>query len=187
MGLKIQKNQQNKDFHVQVIAASQGDAHAFEALYQEFFPKISRFVVYRVSDVENAEDLVSDIFVKAWESLQNGVVIGSFQNWIFTVARNRVIDFYRTSKTTADLFELENQLHYTDRIIETIDLDLALQDFLRILPRLSPDQQQVIRLKFFEDLDNDEIAAIMEKTEGTIRVIQHRALNPIKSELEQAS
>jgi len=132
MGLKIQKNQQNKDFHVQVIAASQGDAHAFEALYQEFFPKISRFVVYRVSDVENAEDLVSDIFVKAWESLQNGVVIGSFQNWIFTVARNRVIDFYRTSKTTADLFELENQLHYTDRIIETIDLDLALQDDLTL-------------------------------------------------------
>ncbi|MCL5436091.1 MAG: RNA polymerase sigma factor [Patescibacteria group bacterium] len=167
-----------------VSLASAGDQKAYESLYREFFPKISRFVNYRVSHRETAEDLVAEIFVKAWQSLQGSSEVSSFPKWIFTIARNRVIDHYRTKRPTADLFELENLLEYEDNIVNTIDLDIASRQFLEILDELPSDQQQVIRLKFLEDLANEEIAAIIDKTPGTIRVIQHRAIGALKKLLK---
>lgn len=160
--------------------AAAGDQKAYESLYQEYFPKISRFVSFRVSHKETAEDLVAEIFVKAWESLQANREISSFPKWLFTISRNRVIDHYRTKKSTADLFELENLLEYEDNIVNAIDLDIASREFLQALDRLKPDQQQVIRLKFLEDLENEEIGAIIDKSPGTIRVIQHRAICALK-------
>lgn len=162
--------------HTLTRAASQGDKGAYETLYNAFFPKIARFVAFRISHKETAEDLVADIFVKAWEYLQQSQEINSFGSWIFTIARNKIIDYYRTKKAVTDLVEIENLLHYNDRITEGLDLDFQTKEFLALLPHLSPDQQQVMRLKFFEDLNNDEIGAIMGKTSGTIRVIQHRAI-----------
>lgn len=172
------------DTHTLVSRSAQGDRKAYEALYAEYFPKISRFVAFRVSHRETAEDLVADIFIKAWESLQGSSEISSFPKWIFTIARNRVIDHYRTKKSPVDLFELENLLEYEDKIVDTLDLDIASRKFLQVLDKLSFDQQQVIRLKFLEDLENEEIAAITEKTPGTIRVIQHRAITALRKLLK---
>lgn len=170
-----------------VSSASAGDRKAYESLYRDYFPKISRFVSFRVSHKETAEDLVAEIFVKAWESLQGSSEVSSFPKWLFTIARNRVIDHYRTKRPVADLFELENFLEYEDNIVNTIDSNIASRQFLEVLGELPPDQQQVIRLKFLEDLQNEEIAAIIEKTPGTIRVIQHRAIVALKKLLKQAS
>jgi len=166
-----------------VRAASQGNKSAFEAIYHEFYPKISRFVHFRVNSKEFSEDLIAEIFIKAWEKLQEEERIVSFQSWVFTIARNQVIDHYRTRKNYANLAELENVIEYEDNAIAAIDLDIASKKFLQALEFLNPDQKQVIRLKFIEDLDNEEISAIMEKPTGTIRVIQHRAILELKKHL----
>lgn len=166
-----------------VRAAQAGDRLAYEAIYHEFFPKISRFVGFRVNNRETAEDLIADIFVKAWEKLQGQDVIVSFSSWIFTIARNSVIDHYRTKKSFADLAELENLIEYEDNVINAIDLDIASKEFLKALETLNPDQQQVIRLKFLDDLENEEISTILEKPVGTIRVIQHRAILSLKNQI----
>ena len=164
-----------------VSAAACGDQKAYEMLFNEFFPKISRFVALRVENRPVAEDLTADIFVKVWETLQEKQEVSSFYNWIFTIARNKIIDHWRTKKTYSDIFELENLLEYEDNVVEAIDLTIASKKFLQVLDQLSADQQQVIRLKFLENLDNAEIAAIMDKTPGTIRVIQHRAICELKN------
>ncbi|OGE81067.1 MAG: hypothetical protein A2826_00695 [Candidatus Doudnabacteria bacterium RIFCSPHIGHO2_01_FULL_43_23] len=166
-------------------AASKGDESAFMALYQDFFPKISRFVGVRVSHKQTTEDLTAEIFVKAWQYLQSEERIASFSSWIFTVARNRVIDYYRTKKSFSDIFELENLLEYEDNIVEAIDLGIASKEFLQVLGSLTDDQQQVIRLKFLEGLDNEEISAIIDKSSGSIRVIQHRAITSLKKLLSK--
>lgn len=163
-----------------VTESAAGSQKAYELLYREYYPKISRFVAYRVNHRETAEDLIAEIFVKAWESLQGSSEVSSFNSWIFTVARNRIIDYYRTKKSFSDLFELENLIEYEDNIVNEIDLDIASKEFLSVLDQLSEDQQQVIRLKFLEGLANEEIAAITNKTPGTIRVIQHRAILILK-------
>ena len=174
------KNPPKKHIEELVRLAQAGDQTAFEALYQEYFPKISRFISLRVSHPETAEDLTAEVFVKIWEKIRKESVIGSFRAWIFTIARNHIIDHYRTKKSFSDLFELENFLGYEDRAIEAINLDFDTRLFLQALDHLAPDQQQVIRLKFFEDLNNEEISAIMNKPTGTVRVIQHRAINALK-------
>lgn len=167
-------------------AAGKGNQEAFSALYTDFFPKISRFVILRVSHRETAEDLTAEIFVKTWESLQKKEErIASFSSWIFTVARNRIIDYYRTKKSFADLFELENLIEYEDNIVEVMDLEIASKEFLGVLDKLTDDQRQIIRLKFLEGLDNEEIGAIIEKSSGAIRVIQHRAIITLKKLLSK--
>ena len=168
-------------------AASKGDEGAFGALYTDFFPKISRFVILRVSHKQIAEDLTAEIFVKAWQHLQKEERIASFSSWIFTVARNRVIDHYRTKKTFSDIFELENLIEYEDNVVEAIDLSIASKEFLQVLGELTSDQQQIIRLKFLEGLDNEEISAITDKSSGSIRVIQHRAIISLKKLLSGKS
>jgi len=166
-----------------IAAASGGDGNAFEKLYTEFQPKISRFVAVRINHKQTAEDVVAQVFIKAWEALQNQVQIETFSAWMFTIARNSIIDHYRTKRELTDITELENFLEYEDNIVETLDLDIQSRQFLRVLDNLNNDQQQVIRLKFLEDLTNEEIAAIMDKTPGAIRVIQHRAITQLKKEI----
>jgi len=179
------ENRKNSRIKALVAESGAGDKNAYEALYHEYFPKISRFVGYRINDKETAEDLTAEIFLKIWENLQTPTQIDSFNSWIFTVARNKIIDYYRTKKVTSNLFELENQLEYEDNIINAIDLDIASRKCLRHLDKLSADQQEIIRLKFFEDLENDEIGAITDKSPGTIRVIQHRAIIALKKYLKE--
>lgn len=166
-----------------VRMAQKGDDRAFEKLYQLFFPRLSRFVSYRVSHKETTEDILSHVFIKAWQALQDQVQIASFNSWVFTVARNLVIDHYRTRKEFADLTELENFIEYEDNVIEVIDLDIKTKELLAAMRHLTSDQQQVLRLKLIEGLDNEEIGAIIDKNPGTVRVIQHRAIVSLKKYL----
>jgi RNA polymerase sigma-70 factor, ECF subfamily len=161
--------------HIRTLAqkASEGDKGAFEEIYTVFLPKLSRFVSFRVNHRETAEDLIAEIFVKVWNNLQKEPPPISFANWIFTIARNRIIDHYRTQKSFSNLFDLENFLEYEDNVVDSIDLGIAAKEFLAVVGELTEDQQQVLRLKFFEDLDNEEPS-------GTIRVIQHRAIVQVK-------
>ena len=187
MGSIESENQKKSDIQGLVSAAAAGDQKAYEALYNEYAPKISRFIAFRVNHKETAEDLIAEVFIKAWQSLQNNSDISSFQSWIFTIARNKIIDHYRTRKSFTDLFELENILEYEDKIVRAIDLDIASKEFLQVLDKLTPDQQQIIRLKFLEDLDNEEIAAVMDKSIGTVRVIQHRAITTLKKHITRSN
>ena len=163
-----------------VHKVAQGDHHAFNDLFEEFYRKISRFVWLRVNHKQTAEDLTAEVFIKVWNSLQKEEPPLSFSNWVFTIARNRVIDHYRTQKSFSNLQELETFLEYEDHIVETLDLDIATKEILGAMEELSEDQRQVLRLKLLEDLDNEEISAVVGKPSGTIRVIQHRAIMQVK-------
>lgn len=175
------------NIHELTRKAASGEVAAFEQLYQLFFPRISRFVSFRVAHRESAEDVISGIFIKAWESLQGGSSIASFHAWIYTVARNAIIDYYRGKREFIDLTELENYLEYDDNVVDAVNLDYETREFLQALSALKPDQQQVIRLKFVEDLDNEEIAAVTGKSSGAIRVIQHRAITALKKLIKPRS
>jgi RNA polymerase sigma-70 factor (ECF subfamily) len=101
-----------------------------------------------------------------------------------------VIDYYRQKKTTIDLSEVENTLEYETNVLDLVSLQEKQKILLKLLKELTTEQQQIIKLKFFEDLENSEIAVILEKSEGAIRVIQHRALIKLKeliSKLEDQS
>lgn len=175
-------NQQNVQALVQ--KALQGDESAFGQIYDLYFEKLYRFVFYRVNHKEAAEDLVSETFIRIWSSRSQIKGAGAFNAWVYQIARNLVIDYYRARKTIVDLQELENVLEYEDNVVDRTNLDFEQKTFLAALDKLGSDQQLVIKLKFLDELENEEIAKLLDKTEGAIRVIQHRAIAELKKLLE---
>lgn len=163
-----------------VELAKQKDPGALSTLYNDFFQRIFRFIFLRVSHKETAEDLTEDVFIKAFEAIAKLEDPKLFQSWIYQIAKNKIIDHYRKSKVDIALEEVEDILEYRDEIGFKIDNDVAKSKIIETLNLLSKEQKQVISLKFFEDLDNTTIAKLLGKNEGTIRVIQHRALIRLK-------
>ncbi|MFH0776425.1 MAG: sigma-70 family RNA polymerase sigma factor [Patescibacteria group bacterium] len=172
-----------------VRRAQRDDAEAFGEIYDRFVVSIYRYIYYRVAKSE-AEDLTETVFLRAWEKRhsyhkQKG---NSFNSWLFRIAHNAVVDFYRLNAKT-EICELSDELPELKTSADpAANLESKFEQekliwALRHLPEL---QQQVIVLKFVNGFENDEIAEILEKSVGAVRVIQFRALNRLKDLLEQA-
>lgn len=160
--------------------AQAGTTEAMAVLYNHYFERIYRFIYYRVSHKETAEDLTEEVFVKVFDKLKDLEQLAAFEGWLFQIARNKVIDYYRSKKQTVALEDVENTLEYETNIVDIVNLKTEQIVFIKLLKELSDEQQQVIKLKFLEDIDNSIIAEMMNKTEGAIRVIQHRAITRLK-------
>jgi RNA polymerase sigma-70 factor (ECF subfamily) len=129
---------------------------------------------YRVSAKEIAEDLTEDVFLKAFTKIASLKEDVTFAGWLYQIARNKVIDHYREKKIVVALDEVENTLEYESNIIDVVNLEQQQKVLLKFMKELTSEQQVVLKLKFFEDLDNAEIADAIGKNEGAVRVIQHR-------------
>lgn len=158
-----------------ILSAKQGNEHAFGQLYELYFDKIYKFIYYRVSHKEVGEDLTEEVFIKAWTSIKS-VKEDSFSGWLYQIAKNKVIDYYRQKKTTVDLEDIQNVLESEQDISDEANTVIDRKLFMRVLKELTPEQQIIIKLKFIEDMDNAEISDLISKSEGSIRVVQHRAI-----------
>lgn len=168
------------DFSGVLLEAQAGDKNALATLYSAAFDRIFKFIYYRVSHTETAEDLTEEVFIKAFKNLHKVKKAASFQPWLYQIARNTVIDYYRSKKETVELSEVENTLEYESTVIDTLSLEGDQKLLLSLLAELPAEQRIVIKLKFFEELSNPEIAELLHKSEGAIRVIQFRALTKLK-------
>lgn len=160
--------------------AKKGDSKAFAEIYNWYFKKIYRFVYFRVSHKETAEDLTEDVFIKAYGKINSLSEVNSFEGWLYKIARNLIIDYYRQKQSTVDLQEIENTIVYEQNLINLLVLEEHQKTLLRFLKKLPEEQQMVIRLRFFEDLEIAEISEILNKSQGAIRVMQHRAITKLK-------
>ena len=167
-----------------VLRAKKGEEDAFGELYDAYFEKIYRFVFFRVSHKEVAEDLTEEVFIKAWQKITT-VKAESFGGWLYQIAKNRIIDHYRQEKSTVDLLEVENILESSDDLNHEVNQLMNQELFMELLKQLTPEQQIIIKLKFIEDLENPEIAELVAKSEGSIRVIQHRAIQKLQQLLDE--
>jgi len=177
---------ENRDAVAQLLdKAKKGEEAALGEIYNLYFKKIYRFIFFRVGHKEIAEDLAEEVFLKAFTKIASITNENSFEGWLYQVARNLVIDYYRQKKQVIALDEVENTLEYETNVIDIVNLEGQQKILLKLIRELAPEQQMVIRLKFFEDLENGEIAQLMDKNEGAIRVIQHRAINKIKELIDK--
>jgi len=172
-----------------VELAISGNADAFGELYLHYIDSIFRYFYFRVGDVEEAEDLSEQVFLKAWEALAYYKNLGfPFSSWLFRIAHNLVVDFHRKSKTIPHSLEnLADEIENFDKQANTLSMVIEKDDkreLSKAISRLPEDQQQVIVLRFIEGLSHKEIARIMEKNEGACRMIQHRALSTLNRLIE---
>ncbi len=180
-------SQSNLEVEGIVDRAAVGDTEAFGRLYDIYADRIYRHVYYKTGNVEDARDLTHDVFIEAWRALPRYKRTKTpFLGWLFTICRHTVIDYYRTKK---DHGYLNNEIVMEDH--EKTPGQLAEEQFTqqevrRAILRLPEDQQQVILMSFIEGFEYSEIAAALNKSEGNIRVILHRALKRIREILGKA-
>jgi RNA polymerase sigma-70 factor, ECF subfamily len=160
-----------------VRQAKSGDEKAFTRLYDGYVERVYRFVYFRISDDTVTEDLVSQVFLKAWQNLDRYKIgTAPFIAWLYAIARNLVIDHYRSKKETVPLEEAASLPSDMQSLDDEVQLQFDLEAMRDALQVLSPDQQQVLILKYIAGLPNENIAKIMNKQEGTIRGLQMRGL-----------
>lgn len=166
-----------------VKAAKNLDREALSELCVYFYPRIYRYVFYRVGTRQDAEDITSEVFVRMVKSLSTQK--GSFQAWLFRIASNLIIDHYRrTARRKKALLAREHQALLEPERNESHDL--LLQHRLReALSELTDEQQQVITLKFMQDYDNSEIADMLSKSVGAVKGLQFRALANLRKILKR--
>jgi RNA polymerase sigma-70 factor (ECF subfamily) len=166
-----------------VKSAQAGEAKSFGKLYDTYIKPIYRFIFLRVGRKADAEDIAHHVFLNAWQSIQTYQFKGfPFSSWLYRIAHNAIIDFYRTAKPEVSIDTVaENVLHDTGSVDETVDRAIAVGEVQAALTRLGADEQAVITMRFIDDLSNREIALAIQKTEGAVRVIQHRALKKLKT------
>ena len=160
-----------------VALAQGGDRDAFEELYRLHFDRIYGYLQLSVGNRHDAEDLTNQTFIRMLESIDRFVWRQvPFSAWLFRIAHNLLIDHFRVSKRTTPEEEPERP-----DLVEASAEDEAMnalgqESMLKLIGGLSADQQQVLTLKFGFDFANAEIAAILGKSEGAVKALQHRAI-----------
>jgi RNA polymerase sigma-70 factor (ECF subfamily) len=162
-----------------VDLAKAGDGNAFAELYEAYFERVYRFIFFRVTDEELAEDLSSQVFLKAWENVYRYKPHGPFLAWLYAIARNTVIDSYRTRKPTVSLDDAVPFASHDDKLDDRMQLQFEIEGLREAMQHLTDEQQEVLTLKFIAEYDTADIAKSMGKTEGAIRALQMRALQAL--------
>ncbi|MCI0609598.1 MAG: sigma-70 family RNA polymerase sigma factor [Anaerolineae bacterium] len=170
-----------------VLQAQDGDAEAFGKIYDAYMERIYRFIYFLVDDQQTAEDITSQVFLKAWSNL-HCFRFSRTPNlgWLYTIAHNAVIDHYRTRKPTTALEDVQlSQPDYSEAVENEIDLAVEMKSIKAAMRNLTSDQQQVLTLRFIEGMSNTEIAQQLGKREGAIRALQMRGLQALAKHLAE--
>jgi RNA polymerase sigma-70 factor, ECF subfamily len=156
---------------------NEGDYSAWRLFYNQYFPLVYNYIRFRISTHEDAEELTSDVFVKAHDALKKFVWKGvPLSGWLLTIAHNRVIDAYRKQSR----FSFSQLFPWTVARNEKKYNQIEQQDVIRrALHTLSNEQQMIIYLAFYEDYTNQEIAQMLGKTANAIGVAKLRALEKL--------
>ncbi len=168
--------------------AQSGKAEAFGKLYDDHISRIYRFILLKVSRKTDAEDITHQVFLSAWQNIRSYKIQGNpFSSWLYKIAHNAVIDFYRTQKKDVSI-ELvsEDSFAHLPELEEEVDKGMRLIEIRHALAQLKEDEQSALIMKFVDELSNKEIADILKKTEGAVRVMQHRALKQLKKIINES-
>jgi RNA polymerase sigma-70 factor (ECF subfamily) len=170
---------------VLISEARDGDPGAFGALYDRYQPRIYRFIYLKVGRREEAEDLTHQVFLGAWEHMPSYRERGfPFSSWLYRIARNTVVDYYRSRRRTEPLEDLDPDAVVSGESIEQSAAQaLLLRDVRRAVATLKPEHQDIIILRFVDELSVKEAAEALEKSEGAVKLLQHRAMRELRKRL----
>jgi len=166
------------------------DPEAFTELYDLYVKRIYRFVFFKVSGHEEAEDLTSEVFLRVWNHIAEGKEISSFSGLLYRTARNCIIDLYRSKSYQANpllLSELPEGIEPSDKAngVEKFAISSEAEEIVKSLKKLKQEYQEIVTLRYVDELNIEEIAEITGKGKIAVRVTLHRALKRLKKNLGQ--
>ncbi len=161
-----------------------GDEQAFTVFYNTYKDKIYRFIYFKVSSKEKAQDLLGDTFIKIYDYIREGNDIDNFQAFLYKTARNLVIDFYRAKKEDISLDD-------APEITSSVDMEkqvgdkIAVENIKKYLSCIKSEYREAVHLHFFENFSFSEIATIIDQSEGNVRVRVYRGIKQLKEALKE--
>ena len=170
------------------LRLKQKDKDAFVKAYDSYIDDIYRFIYFKVGSKEDAEDITSQVFLKSWDYIQNNNLLEykTIKPFFYKVARNIIIDYYR-SKSDKENISINNEENRIDIIDEKIDLnkevDLKndIKNLQEAMQELKNEYREVLLLRYINELSVKEIAVILEKNKGNVRVLIYRAIKALKN------
>jgi RNA polymerase sigma-70 factor, ECF subfamily len=147
----------------------------FVELYDQCFDDVYRYVYYKVGNKWDTDDLVSDVFRKAYERYATLRESSNAKGWLITIAHNAVVDFYRRKKPSVSIDSVV-EIKEPGAFEEQFELDDDLECVKKSLAFLSPEDQEIANLRYFADLKNREIGAVLGKSEEAIKARVFRLL-----------
>lgn len=152
------------------------------ALYDQYAPALYRYIYYRLGAKTYAEDLTAEVFVRV---LRANRTPDDWRAYLYRIAHNLVVDYLRRNPAVLETLPETMLAENGDPVVHA-EAEEERRRLRRAIARLTPEQQQVIVLKFVQEMSNAEVAQIMDKPEGAVKALQHRALANLREWLEGA-
>ncbi|PIT87126.1 MAG: hypothetical protein COU31_04585 [Candidatus Magasanikbacteria bacterium CG10_big_fil_rev_8_21_14_0_10_40_10] len=160
------------------------DPEAFAQLYDIYVKPIYRFVYFKVSDKEEAQDITSEVFLKAWDYINSDNKVDNLRGLLYRLARNLIIDLYRRKsrqpQVSLDNADQKELISAQDSLAETHKKMQASQ-MIKDLDKLKSGYKEILVLRYIDDLKISEIAIATQRSQVSVRVTLHRALKKLKA------
>ncbi len=167
---------------------SSSAAETFAGLYEQYLPKVYRYVSYRIPDIHTAEDLTSAVFEKALTKFNSYKADkAAFSTWIFTIARNTLTDHFRAnqSRKTVPMEDPAAAVEPDSRPEDESEKEEELQTLHACVAQLSKSEQEIISLKFGAEMTNRQIAMMLSLSESNVGIIIYRAVRKLRDSFRE--
>ncbi len=164
-----------------VRRAQQHDQAALTQIYEENFDRIYRYIVLKIGERTEAEDMTQQVFLSAFKSISSYKWKGTpFSAWLFRIAHNRIVDYLRKKSKRVTVPLDESLASGSSNPGMEAERNLEIADLVSATRRLTDSQQEVISLRFAGGLSIAEVARIMGKSHGAIKALQHSAVAALR-------
>lgn len=171
-----------------VKQTQKGDQAAFALLYDEFAQRLYAYIRIKVADTEKAEDILQDVFLKAWQGCRTLQIKDlNFSAWLYKVTANTINDFYRKKYREPNTVPLEEAKEVAGVDDTALDAGRRLEKRVieQTLAKLPDHYKEVIELRFLQDFSVADTAQILGRNSITVRVWQHRAIKQLEQLFKQ--
>lgn len=173
---------ENRVDETQILAAiARGELHEFTKLYDMYLERIYRFVYHRLPHTQTAEDVTSDIFLSALEKIHTfNRKKASFSTWLHVIARNKIIDHARTTRTAADITEAE---HIASNHNPSHDASVSFDTdtIKKFLASMDQTQRDIVMMRIWDDLPHKDIAEILNMSEAAVKMSYSRTISKLQA------
>lgn len=174
----------NNHKHTYPRQARDFDRATLIAIYDDYHQPVYRYIYRQVGDVETSRDLTAEVFGRFLQAVEQGKgPVGEVLAWLYLTSHNAVVDHYRRQQHRQHLPLDEELVDAASDPVSVAEDRISVQQIRAALRQLTPDQQQVVTLKFLEGLSTAEVAAVLNKPVGAVKSLQHRALAALQRHL----
>jgi RNA polymerase sigma-70 factor (ECF subfamily) len=179
----LERDQGCLDEDARLVLTAQQNPTEFKLLYQKWLKPIYRYFYFRLGNTADAEDLTSQVFLKAYQDLPRYQNRGNFSGWLFTIAHSRVVDFYRKSGREVSLDAGPLVSLDPDPLTQAVE-STQMRQVMDIMRSLPENEQELLRLRFAAELNYREIGQVVHRSEGAVRKSIVRLIERLQAQLE---